>query len=183
MSYETYHAIKQQPNGDFVVTSHCSNVTPVRPQQWTMTYYRTHCPDFTNEQRLAAFLLESQYCGGRYIPEKWKRLDALTTDYSKKVFEIVGVYPTYNEIEHINGLAEYIKAKTQEPKEPKISVIIWCSGIKEYVCAMTMKSKRVGLCIDRDGAKVFRMTQSDIDKLVKRLPAYMTAETQTVKER
>ena len=183
MSCETYHAIKQQPNGDFIVTSHCSNVYPVRPQEWTMSYYRTHYPDFTNEQRVAAFLLESQYCGGRYIPEKWQRLDAMTTEYSKKVFEIVGVYPTYNEIEHINGLAEYIKAKTQEPKEPKFSVIIWCSGIKEYVCAMTMKSKRVGLTIDRDGAKVFRMTQSDIDKLVKRLPAYMQAETQTVKER
>ena len=61
-------------------------------------------------------------------------------------------------------------------KEPKISVIIWCSGIKEYVCAMTMKSKRVGLCSDRDGAKVFRMAQADIDRLLKRLPAYMNAE-------
>jgi len=61
-------------------------------------------------------------------------------------------------------------------KEPKTSVIIWCSGIKEYVCAMTMKSKRVGLCSTIDGAKVFRMTQADIDKLVKRLPAYMNAE-------
>lgn len=177
MSYETYHAIKQQPNGDFVVTSHCSNVTPIRPQEWTMSYYRTHCPDMSNEQRVAAFLLESQYCGGRYIPEKWKRLDAMTTEYSKKVFEIVGVYPEYNAMEHINGLVQYIKVKTAEPKEPKISVIIWCAGIKEYVCAMTMKSKRVGLCSDRDGAKVFRMTQADIEKLMKRLPAYMQAKT------
>lgn len=177
MSYETYHAIKQQPNGDFVVTSHSSNVTPIRPQEWTMTYFRTQFPDMTNDQRLAAFLLESQYCGGRYIPEKWKRLDAMTTEYSKKVFVATGRYPEYNAMEHINGLAEYIKAKSEEPKEPKISVIIWCAGIKEYVCAMTMKSKRVGLCSDRDGAKVFRMTQADIDKLVKRLPAYMQAKT------
>jgi hypothetical protein len=175
MSYETYHAIKQQPNGDFVVTSKCSNDN-CTPKEWTMSYYRTKYPEMTNEQRVAAFLLESQYCGGRYYPEKWKRLDALTTEYSKKVFEIVGVYPEYNAMEHINGLVQYIKVKTAEPKEPKISVIIWCAGIKEYVCAMTMKSKRVGLCSDRDGAKVFRMTQSGIDKLVKRLPAYMNAE-------
>lgn len=173
MSYETYHAIKQQPNGDFVVTSHCSNVHPARPQEWTMSYYRTHYPDMTNEQRVAAFLLENQYCGGRYVPEKWKRLDAMTTEYSKKVFVSTGRYPEYNAMEHINGLAEYIKNAVIEPK---ISVIIWCSGIKEYVCAMTMKSKRVGLCSDRDGAKVFRMTQADIDKLMKRLPAYMNAE-------
>ena len=182
MSYETYHAIKQQPNGDFIVTSHSSNVTPIRPQQWTMTYYRTHYPDLTNEQRLAAFLLESQYCGGRYIPEKWKRLDAMTTEYGRGVYAATGRYPRHDTMEHINGLAHYIKVKTAEPKEPKISVIIWCAGIKEYVCAMTMKSKRVGLCSTIDGAKVFHMTQSDIEKLVKRLPAYMNAETQIVKE-
>lgn len=177
MSYETYHAIKQQPNGDFVVTSHCSNVQPARPQQWTMSYYRTHYPDFTNEQRLAAFLLESQYCGGRYIPEKWKRLDAMTTEYGRGVFASTGRYPRHDTMEHINGLAHYIKVKTAEPKEPKISVIIWCAGIKKYVCAMTMKSKRVGLCSTLDDAKVFRMTQADIDKLTKRLPAYMQAKT------
>jgi hypothetical protein len=176
MSYETYHAIKQQPNGDFVVVSKCSN-DDQPPREWVMSYYRTEFPDMTNEQRVAMFLLQGQYCGSRYYPEKWKRLDAMTTEYSKKVFEIVGVYPEYNAMEHINGLAQYIKVKTAEPKEPKTSVIIWCSGIKEYVCAMTMKSKRVGLCSDRDSAKVFRMTQSDIDKLVKRLPAYMQAET------
>ena len=134
MSYETYHAIKQQPNGDFVVTSHSSNVTPIRPQEWTMTYYRTHYPDMSNEQRVAAFLLENQYCGARYIPEKWKRLDDLTTEYGRNVFSVTGHYPRHDTMEHINGLAEYIKAKSEEPKEPKISVIIWCAGIKEYVC-------------------------------------------------
>ena len=178
MSYETYHAIKQQPNGDFVVTSHCSNVHPARPQQWTMSYYRTHYPDMTNEQRVAAFLLESQYCGGRYIPEKWKRLDALAEAYSKEFYEIVGVYPTHPESmteDAINGLTAFINA--QPPAEKKTRFMIFCRAYNEYVSAMTMKSKRVGLTIERDGAKVFRMTQSDIDKLVKRLPAYMNAET------
>ena len=175
MSYETYHAIKQQPNGDFVVTSHCSNVTPIRPHQWTMTYFRTHYPDMNNGQRVAAFLLENQYYGSRYIPEKWKRLDDLTTEYGRNVFAETGHYPEHATMEqHVNGLAEYIKAKSEEPKK---SVIIWCSGIKEYVCAMTMKSKRVGLCSTIDGAKVFRMTQADIEKLLKRLPAYMEAKT------
>jgi len=134
----------------------------------------------TNEQRMAAFLLESQFCGGRYIPEKWKRLDAMTTDYAHKVFTETGVYQElHNSIDYINGLVEHIK---NTPIEPKTSVIIWCAGIKEYVCAMTMKSKRVGLCSTITDAKIFRMTQTDIDKLMKRLPAYMQAETQIVKE-
>lgn len=178
MSYETYHAIKQQPNGDFVVTSHCSNVHPIHVHEWTMSYYRTQFPDATNEYRLARFLLENQYSGAVYIPEKWKRLDALTAAYDKEYFTKNGVYPTCPESmtdDAINGLTAFINA--QPPAEKKTRFMIFCKAYNEYVSAMTMKSKRFGLCSDRDGAKVFRMTQSDIDKLIKRLPAYMQAET------
>lgn len=41
---------------------------------------------------------------------------------------------------------------------------------------MTMKSKRVVFCSVKEGAKVFNMTVSDRDRLMKRLPAHMGAE-------
>ena len=177
MSYETYHAIKQQPNGDFIVTSHCSNVHPARPHTWTMEYYRTLYPDFTNEQRISAFLLESQYCGGRYLSEKWKRLDALTAAYSKQFFAEHGVYPTRPEnmtIDAINGLTAFIKAAPHAEKKTRF--MIFCEAYNEYVSALTMRSKRIGFCSTRDGAKVFSMTASDRERLMKRIPAYMNAK-------
>lgn len=177
MSYETYHAIKQQPNGDFVVTSHCSNVHPIHIHEWTMTYFRTKFPKATNEYRLARFLLESQYSGAVYVPEKWKRLDALTADYSRDYFAKHGVYPTRPESmteDAINGLTAYINA--QPTAEKKTRFMIFCKAYNEYVSAMTMKSKRVVFCSVKEGAKVFSMTISDRERLMKRLPEHMGAE-------
>lgn len=92
MSYETFHKIKHLENGDFLVTTKCSNDS-APPHEWIMDYYRKSFPTFNNKQREAAFILSGLYSGNVYYPERYKRLQQLANEYSRKVFENTGDYP------------------------------------------------------------------------------------------
>ena len=92
MSHETFHAIRQHPNGDFVVTTKCSN-DDAPPHEWTMEYFRHEFPDFTNEQRVASFLLMSLYGGDVFYPVRWKKMLKLAEEYNENSFKETGRYP------------------------------------------------------------------------------------------
>ena len=114
MAIATYHRIRQENNGDFVVVLKMSN-DGVPPQEHIMSYYREKFPKYTNEQRTAALLLDGLYSGDRYYPEKYKRLQRHAIEYSRQVFENTGErpYPIHTPIARILYERELLKAEAQ----------------------------------------------------------------------
>lgn len=113
MSYETYHKIKQLDNGDFLVTSKCSN-DDCPPREWTMDYYRTAFPQLNNKQRKVAFVLQGLYSGNKYYPEQYKRLERFARDYCEDVYAKTGKYP-YDDV--VYGVPMNRKAYEREVKQ------------------------------------------------------------------
>lgn len=91
MSCEIYRKIKQLENGDFLVTSKSSN-TGGSPKEWVMDYFRKRYPTFTKEQREAVFILYGLYYGNKYYPSRYKKLQNLAIEYSKKLYAETGRY-------------------------------------------------------------------------------------------
>ena len=92
MSFTTFHKIKQLTNGDFVVTTKCSNDS-APPHEWVMDYFTKEYPNFNNRQLEATLILCGLYSGDKYYPVKFKRLQDLAHGYAKIHFEERGDYP------------------------------------------------------------------------------------------
>ena len=92
MSCTTFRKIRQLDNGDFLVTTKCSNDS-APPCEWVMDYYRREFPLFNNKQREAALILSGLYSGDKFYSERYKRLQKQAIEYSKQVFESAGKYP------------------------------------------------------------------------------------------
>lgn len=212
MSYDTFHKIKQLENGDFLVTTKCSN-DGARPHEWTMDYFRVNFPGLNNEQLEAAFILYTEYSGDHYYPEKYKRLAQLAADYGKRFYTEKGEYPaqfinapmsreryekdveefrnnpkyasraiqgklerTYAQyvidtnrelLEAINGFIAY---KREQVIEPKIKAKIRLST-GYYVSKLTANSRQIKLVEDEQDAHIFNMPRTELEKLMKRIPA------------
>lgn len=225
MSYETFHKIRQLDNGDFLVTTKCSN-DDAPPHEWTMDYYSRTFPGLNNEQREALFVLSGIYYGNVYYPEKYKRLEKIATEYSRAIFEATGDYPYGHtncpmsleqykrELEYMRehpssymseeirddperSYADYvlfvndrllkmvnsfIEYKRNYQPEPKIKAKIQLNT-GYYVSKLTANSRQIKLVEDEQDAHIFNMAQSELDKLMKRIPARLEPQIIYVKGR
>lgn len=199
MSYETYHKIKQLDNGDFIVTTKCSN-DDRKPSEWIMDYYKKTYPMLNIEQRDAVFVIQGLYYGNVYYPKKYKMLEKLAIEYSNKMYlekgyrpydKTIGifgkdsfekqskegnsVYNNYEEYynEWLSGVLDvvngFIKYKNERPKENIITTKIKLNT-GYYIKNLTVNSRKIGITEEEKDAQVFKRTQNELDKLIKRIP-------------
>ncbi len=199
MSYDTFHKIKQLDNGDFIVTTKCSN-DDRKPHEWVMDYYRKTYPVLNKEQREAVFVIEGLYYGNRYYPQKFKKLEQIAIEYSNKFYSESGyrpydklyavfneerfkkecmegnlIYNSYEEyynkwekdvLDTANGFIQY---KNERPKEYIETVKIRLNN-GYYVNKLTMNSRQISITETEKDAQIFKRTQNELDKLIKRIP-------------
>ena len=83
MSYEIYTKIKQLPDGTFQCTSSSNNVYPRDYSTWIMDYYNNKYPEFSNDEKRAAWLLQSIGNGDKFYPNNWKADQELVREFAK----------------------------------------------------------------------------------------------------
>ena len=81
MSHDIVKRCKHLPNGDFALCSAANNVTPQTFEAWTCEWYRVEFPDFTPEQREAAFVLCNYDAGTKFRPKRWRELCEAAGEY------------------------------------------------------------------------------------------------------
>jgi|GEM_PF-3680006 len=81
MSHDIVTRCKHLPNGDFALTSAANNVTPQTFEAWTCEWYKVEFPDFTHEQREAAFVLCNYDAGTKFRPKRWRELCDAAIEY------------------------------------------------------------------------------------------------------
>lgn len=162
MSYEIFKKIKQLPDGSFEVTSASSNVYPKDYHTWHMTWFNEHFPEFTNDEKRAAWLLMSIGNADKFYPNNWKADQDIVREFAHtKNMTPSDIWHVAHEdytkfCIYVKAFLDFKKAYKQCGEAYRVQIKSY--GTYHYVGKVTSGTRRtrVRFAYDPSNAKVFK---------------------------
>ena len=179
MSTTTFRKIRQLENGDFLVTTSCSNDT-CEPHEWTMDWFTISYPDKDNQYKRAALLLYGLYTGDRYYPEAWQRKQKYAIEFAREWKERYGDNNSpYHDPQAYSEFATVLQEKEKE-RIPKVFAVFHLTKYSDtkdpnaqknfYVRRLTKKCRKIGVTDNIETAQVFHKSVDDLQTYLAEIP-------------